>query len=156
MKVPLIKIEIQTETACHDLFSLLLVCIIITRYKLNFEMVLWIFGGISPALLLICICFVNMLLHPLARKKRHLCSLWYYLVKMRYLMMMFYQSLRFDLSCCCWGMQNVPEVPRAFWPGRLTEAGSGNCDHCVPHPLLGHSRFDHLPYSIIVAFDNLR
>ena len=50
MEVPLRKIEIQTETACHDLFLLLLVCMAITRYKLHFERVLWIFGGISPAL----------------------------------------------------------------------------------------------------------
>ena len=36
----LTKIEIQTETACHDLFSLLLVCIAkTTRYVLYFEMV---------------------------------------------------------------------------------------------------------------------
>ena len=52
MEVPLRKIEIQTETACHDLFSLLLVCMAITRYKLHFERVLRFFGGISPALLL--------------------------------------------------------------------------------------------------------
>ena len=50
MKVPLIKIEIQTETTCHDLFLLLLVCMAITRYNLHFEMVLWIFWSISPAL----------------------------------------------------------------------------------------------------------
>ena len=51
VEVPLRKIEIQTETACHDLFSLLLVCMAITRYKLYFERVLRIFLGISPALL---------------------------------------------------------------------------------------------------------
>ena len=51
MEVPLRKIEIQTETACHDLFSLLLVCMAITRYKLHFERVLRIFLGISPALM---------------------------------------------------------------------------------------------------------
>ena len=50
MEVPLRKIEIQTETACQDLFSLLLVCMAITRYKLHFERVLRIFLGISPAL----------------------------------------------------------------------------------------------------------
>ena len=50
VEVPLRKIEIQTETACHDLFSLLLVCMAITRYKLHFERVLRIFLGISPAL----------------------------------------------------------------------------------------------------------
>ena len=49
MEVPLRKIEIQTETACHDLFSLLLVCMAITRYEIHFERVLWIFLGISPA-----------------------------------------------------------------------------------------------------------
>ena len=52
VEVPLRKIEIQTETACHDLFSLLLVCMAITRYKLHFERVLRIFWGISPALTL--------------------------------------------------------------------------------------------------------
>ena len=54
MEVPLRKIEIQTETACHDLFSLLLVCMAITRYKLHFERVLRIFLGISPALAAMC------------------------------------------------------------------------------------------------------
>ena len=50
-RVPLRKIEIQTKTACHDLlFSLLLVCMAITRYKLQFERVLQIFLGFSPAL----------------------------------------------------------------------------------------------------------
>ena len=52
MEAPLRKIEIQTETACHDLFSFLLVCMAITRYKLHFERVLRIFLGISPALLM--------------------------------------------------------------------------------------------------------
>ncbi len=51
MEVPLRKIEIQTETAYHDLFSLLMVCMTITRYKLHFERVLRIFLGISPALM---------------------------------------------------------------------------------------------------------
>jgi len=51
VEVPLRKIEIQTETACHDLFSFLLVCMAITRYKLHFERVLRNFLGISPALM---------------------------------------------------------------------------------------------------------
>ena len=44
------KIEIKTETCCHNLFPLFLDCMAITSQKLDSEMVYCIFWGISPSL----------------------------------------------------------------------------------------------------------
>ena len=69
MEVPLRKIEIQTETACHDLFSLLLVCMAITRYKLHFERVLRIFWGIIPALVIVLLQVSGIYLRNMDKKE---------------------------------------------------------------------------------------